>query len=133
MIASRKAYRGDRWAMAIMSNAVFRMLVMGSSLLLSSRLALSQDQTSAPPTAASQPSAAQNPLAATAVGTIRGIVKSGNTPIPGAAVSVSLGRNLFRCDFGLRSLLRAGPNGRICQQFAAGCGGSVPLDRASEF
>ena len=72
--------------MAIVSNRGFRMLVMGSSLLLLSRVSFSQDQTSAPPAAASPPSTAPQ-----TVGTIRGVVKSGNMPIPGAAVSVSVG------------------------------------------
>lgn len=77
-------------AIAIMSNPAFRLLVIGSSLLIYGRVGECQDRASLPPTSAGLPSPAQTPLAVTAVGTIRGIVKSGNTPIPGAQVSVSL-------------------------------------------
>ena len=89
MIASQKPYSsgGDEWPMAIMNKPMLRLLVMVSSLLLSGRLALSQEQSSAPQTARGQLSATPNPP--TAVGTIRGIVKSGNARIPGAAVSIS--------------------------------------------
>ena len=74
--------------MGIASNPVFRVLVIVSSLIFSSSFALSQDPTSVPQTAARRPSAVQN--APAAVGTIRGMVKAGNVPIPGAAVSIAI-------------------------------------------
>lgn len=67
---------------AIMRNPVSRVLLAGSSLLFSVHFALSQDQTTPPQTTVNQTSTA-------AVGTVRGLVKSGNMPIPGAAVSIS--------------------------------------------
>jgi trimeric autotransporter adhesin len=73
----------------IKSNQVSRVLRLASFLLLSRPFALSQDQTSVPPTVASQPSALQSSAAAT-VGSIHGIVKAGNVPIPGASVSISV-------------------------------------------
>jgi len=76
--------------MAIMNNPMFRSLVLGWSLLFCSQRTLAQDQSSVPPTGAIQSSGAQNPSTPSTVGTIRGIVKSGNSPIPGAAVSISL-------------------------------------------
>ena len=75
--------------MAITRNLMFRLFVLGLSLLITSRFALSQDEAIAQPTAVSEPTA-QNSLAASGVGIIRGVVKAGNVPIPGAGVFVSL-------------------------------------------
>jgi len=69
---------------------VFRIVVVGLSQLFSIPLARSQEQTSAPQASASRPSDGQNPAPAAAVGTIHGTVTSGNVPIPGAEVSISM-------------------------------------------
>lgn len=74
--------------MSITSKPVFRVFFLAASLFFPRRPAFSQEQISRPPTAASQPAQSQAP--ATAVGTIHGIVKAGNVPIPGASVSISL-------------------------------------------
>lgn len=74
----------------MMDTPAFRILLVALSLLLSTRLVLSQEQTPANRTATSQASAVQNPTPTSGAGTIHGTVKSGNAPIPGAAVSISL-------------------------------------------
>jgi trimeric autotransporter adhesin len=58
----------------VMRSVIFQVELVGLLLLL-----------------ASHPSPAQTPPTQQQVGTIRGIVKSGNMPIPGASVSISLG------------------------------------------
>ncbi|HXJ91200.1 MAG TPA: TonB-dependent receptor [Candidatus Binatia bacterium] len=69
---------------------LFRVFVVGLSVLFSIRLARSQDQASAPQASAGRPSEEQKLAPAAAVGTIHGTVTSGNVPIPGAEVSISM-------------------------------------------
>jgi trimeric autotransporter adhesin len=76
---------------ALANKPIFRSLLVGSCLLLSARLALSQGQTPAAQSGWSSRPAAENSPPASVTGMIRGVVKSGNMPIPGAAVSIALG------------------------------------------
>jgi trimeric autotransporter adhesin len=75
--------------MAIVTNPMIRTVVMASSLLLLRSLTFSQDQSSTPRTDGSQRSATPKQSSANAVGTIHGIVKAGNSPVPGATVSIA--------------------------------------------
>ena len=77
---------------------VFRPLLLGLTLSLFFECARAQDSPAQTPSAPAPPTptasapvpSAQTPSTPATVATIHGIVKSGNMPIPGAAVSVSL-------------------------------------------
>jgi trimeric autotransporter adhesin len=74
--------------MAATRKLIFRSLLLSLFLSVPVDLAHSQSQTAQPQMV--QPSPAQLTSTAQTEGTIRGIVKSGNTPIPGAGVSISV-------------------------------------------
>jgi hypothetical protein len=76
--------------MAITGKPVLRILLVAASVSFSAHSALSQDQPSALRIARNQLSAAQSTSSVPSVGTIHGTVKSGNMPIPGAEVSISI-------------------------------------------
>ncbi|HET6177073.1 MAG TPA: TonB-dependent receptor [Candidatus Sulfotelmatobacter sp.] len=69
----------SKWSITVRGKSLLRLLLMGLAL----RLALDRSFAQTTPPQA-QPSPAQD-------GTIHGIVKSGNMPIPGASVSISVG------------------------------------------
>lgn len=74
--------------MAIARGLMFRSLLAASFLAITIAPVYSQNQPTQPQ--APQPSPAQHEAASPAAATIRGLVKSGNMPIPGAAVIISV-------------------------------------------
>jgi len=88
MIASERlgAHRWDEGSMITISKLRFRCLLVGACLGLTAVPVLSQTQTTEPQPVPASPA----PIQATApVGVIHGVVKSGNMPIPGAALSIT--------------------------------------------
>ena len=91
MIASRglATCHRDEESMAAVRKLTFRTLLLGLFLPLAIHGAHSQQNQAIQPPAA-QPWPRKPSSITPAVGTIRGLVKSGNFPIPGAAVSISI-------------------------------------------
>src|SRR5215469_13776834 len=76
-----------KWLMVIARELVFRSMFLGLSLSVTHRVYC---QNQAIQLQAPQPSPTQKEAITPVAATIRGIVKSGNVPIPGAAVTISI-------------------------------------------